>query len=115
LRFVFKGFFMFCSSRNLIRHALALALAGGFVPGAQAYHHPPVKPHHPVHHHVYVHTVVRQPGDIYVTRRTRSYLDPGPTADEGSENLYFSDTAYPHYLLGPGILQRFDEATGMTY
>jgi len=94
------------SSRGLIRSALALALVGAFIPAAQAYQTP--KPHH----HRWAHIAVRHPGDIYVVKRTRSYLDPGTSADYTS-NLYFEDTRSPHYLLGPGILQRFDDATGM--
>ncbi len=88
------------SSRGLIRSLLALALVTALVPAAQAYQTP--KHHHRVVARV---AVDRHPGDIYVNRATRSYLDPGPSPDYTSD-LYFEDTSYPHYLLGPGIFQR---------
>jgi hypothetical protein len=94
------------SSRSLIRSALALALAAALVPAAQAAYQTP-KRHH---QHVY-RVLVRHPGDIYVNRATRSYLDPGPSPDYTSD-LYFQDTAYPHYLLGPGIFQRLNTSPG---
>jgi len=88
------------SSRGLIRSLLALALVTALVPAAQAYQ----TPKH--HHHVVAHVAVdRHPGDIYVNKATRSYLDPGTSADYTSD-LYFEDTNYPRYLLGPGIFQR---------
>jgi hypothetical protein len=95
-------------SRGLIRSLLALALVTALVPAAQAYQTPQTpKRHHRVVAHVAVdRQVVRHPGDIYVNRATRSYLDPGPGPDYGSDDLYFQDTAYPQYLLGPGIFQR---------
>ncbi len=81
--------------------ALALAVvAAAFAPAAQAYTYP--KKHYGVTRHA-----VHPAGDIYVSKTRRSYLDPGPSADVGSEDHYFSDTRYPHYLLGPGIFQRF--------
>jgi hypothetical protein len=94
------------SSRGLIRSLLALALVTALVPAAQAYQTP--KRHHRVVAHV---AVDHHPGDIYVNRATRSYLDPGPSPDYTS-NLYFEDTAYPQYLLGPGIFQRMLTSPG---
>jgi hypothetical protein len=94
---------------GLIRSVLALALVAAFAPGAEAYQTPKR------HHHPRARIEAHRAGDIYVDKRTRSYLDPGTSADVDSEDLFFNDTKYPHYLVGPGILQRFDEATGMTY
>ena len=100
------------SSRGLIRSLLALALVTALVPAAQAYQTPKR------HHHVVARVAVdrhpaadRHSGDIYVNRATRSYLDPGPSPDYTSD-LYIEDTAYPHYLLGPGIFQRMLTSPG---
>jgi hypothetical protein len=93
------------SANRIIGSALALVVVAALMPAAQAYTHP--KKRYSVTHHV-----VHRPGDIYVSRNTRSYLDPGPSADVGTEDRYFSDTRYPHYLLGPGIFQRFLNADG---
>jgi hypothetical protein len=95
------------SSRGLIRSLLALTLVTALVPAAQAYQTP--KRHHRLVAHV---AVVRHPGDIYVNRATRSYLDPGPGPDYTSDNLYFEDSKEPAYLLGPGIFQRLNAAPG---
>ncbi len=86
----------------LIGCVLASAFVAGLTSSAQAYSTP--KKHH---HVVWSHVAAHRAGDIYVSKNTRSYLDPGTSANEGSEDLYFEDTRYPHYLLGPGIFQRF--------
>jgi hypothetical protein len=86
-------------SRSLIGSALASAFVVALIPGAQAYQTPKHR------HHVAAHPVVHHPGDIYVRKTVPSYLDPGPSADYQSD-LYYEDTSYPRYLLGPGIFQR---------
>jgi hypothetical protein len=103
-----EEFSMSRSSRGLIRSLLALAFVAALVPAqaatTQKYHTP--KRHERV--------VVRHPGEIYVNRAPRSYLDygdPGVGPDYTS-NLYFEDTAYPQYLLGPGIFQRLLTSPG---
>jgi hypothetical protein len=93
------------SSRGLIGSLLALTFVTALIPAAQAY----PKRHHRIIAHV---AEVRHPGDIYVNRATRSYLDPGPGPDYTSDDLYFEDTKYPQYLLGPGIFQRLNTAPG---
>ena len=66
------------SSRGLIRSLLALAFVAALVPAAQAAttqtYQTPKR-----HHHVYTYTreVVRHPGEIYVNKAPRSYLDYG--------------------------------------
>ncbi len=95
--------------RAAVQSGLAFAFVAACVSAASAYEAPRKR------HHVWTHVLTHRPGEIYVRKSTRSYLDPGPSAVVDSEDLYFNDTKYPHYLLGPGILQRFDEATGMTY
>jgi hypothetical protein len=105
--FAAEEIFMSRSSRGLIRSLLALALATALVPAAQAYQAP--KRHHRLIAHV---AVVHHSGDIYVNRNTRSYLDPGPGPDYTSDDLYFEDTKYPQYLLGPGIFQRLNASPG---
>jgi hypothetical protein len=113
--------FMSRITLGLVRTALALALVAAFVPGAQAYQNqtPKRHPHHKPRMEARVESrrqgEPRREGDIYVDKRTRSYLDPGTSGDIDSEDLYFNDTRFPHYLVGPGLLQRFDEATGMDY
>ncbi len=99
------------SSRGLIRSLLALAFVAALVPAAQAAttltYQTPKR-----HHHVYARVAVRHPGEIYVNKAPRSYLDPGGAPDYGSDDLYFEDTAYPQYLLGPGIFQRLLTSPG---
>ena len=103
------------SSRGLIRSLLALAFVAALVPAAQAATTPTYqtpKRHHRVY--TYTRTVVRQPGEIYVNREPRSYLDygdPGVSPDY-TTNGYFENTAYPQYLLGPGIFQRLLTSPG---
>jgi hypothetical protein len=106
------------SSRGLIRSLLALAFVAALVPAAQAattQKYQTQKYQTPKrHHHVYERVVVRHPGEIYVTKAPRSYLDygdPGVSPDYTSD-LYFEDTAYPQYLLGPGIFQRLLTSPG---
>ena len=57
---------------------------------------------------------VRHPGEIYVNKAPRSYLDYGDpgTSPDYTSDLYFEDTAYPQYLLGPGIFQRLLTSPG---
>jgi hypothetical protein len=114
-RFAAEEFSMSRSSRGLIRSLLALAFVAALVPAAQAAttqtNQTPKR-----HHHVYTYTreVVRHPGEIYVNRAPRSYLDYGEpnTGPDYTSNLYMEDTAYPQYLLGPGIFQRLLTSPG---
>ena len=103
------------SSRGLIRSLLALAFVAALIPAAQAATTPTYQTPKR-HHHVYTYTrtVVHHPGEIYVNKAPRSYLDygdPGVGPDYTSD-LYFEDTAYPQYLLGPGIFQRLLTSPG---
>jgi hypothetical protein len=36
------------------------------------------------------------------------YVDRGTDYNPGSDNLYFSDTKTPHYIVGPAWFQRWD-------
>ena len=75
-------------SRIFIASAVALTVAGAFVADAQALERR-------THRHVVAHR-----GDIIV-HTGRSYLDPGTSAEVGSENHYFSDTlSYSYGELG---------------
>jgi hypothetical protein len=114
-RFAAEEFSMSRSSRGLSRSLLALAFVAALVPAAQAAtaqtHQTPKR-----HHHVYTYTrvAVRHPGEIYVNRAPRSYLDYGEpnTGPDYTSDLYMEDTAYPQYLLGPGIFQRLLTSPG---
>jgi hypothetical protein len=86
-------------------YAAALALVLGGVGAADAqtldrYHHRHVVPHgHFVYHRV-------SHGDDVVVHTGRSYLDPGPSAEIGTEDRYFYDTAhYDFRSEGPDFTQ----------
>jgi hypothetical protein len=75
--------------------AFALATGAMLATGAEALSRDP-------HHHALAHrhVVARdydrppvRPGDV-VVRTGRSYLDPGPSANVGTEDRYFYDTAH---------------------
>lgn len=100
---------MSINSRALIAAALAAAFAAALASGAQAYE---TSRRH--HHHVTPHPVWNRFG-VVASRTVPPYVDPGPSVDPGQVNRYFNDTRYPHYLLGPGNLQRFDDAVGGSY
>ncbi len=55
-------------------------------------------------HHVQHRTVA----DAHQHKGFPSYLDVGAPPDVGSDNRYYSDTLNPHYLLSPGVFQRFE-------
>ncbi len=77
-------------SKMLIVTMLALAFAATLGADAQAL------TRHPRHH-------LARGGDVIVNTG-RSYLDPGTSAEVGSENHYFSDTApYSFTGLGPSF------------
>ena len=70
--------------RSFIAAAVALAAAASLVTDAQA-----------LERRAHRHVGVRQ-SDI-VVHTGRSYLDPGTSAEVGSENHYFSDSLGPSY------------------
>ena len=75
--------------RSLIAAAVTLAAVASLVTDAQALQRR-------THHHI-----AARHGDV-VVHTGRSYLDPGTSAEVGSENHYFSDSLGPSYgQLGP--------------
>jgi hypothetical protein len=77
------------NSRDFIASAVALALAVAFVTDAQA-----------LERRTHRHIAAARHGDV-VVHTGRSYLDPGTSAEVGSENHYFSDTlSYSYGELG---------------
>jgi hypothetical protein len=81
--------------RSLAVAAIALSIGATLATNAQALQQR--HRHHPVvaHHHIWRagHQVASRGGDVIV-HTGRSYLDPGPSANEGTENRYFYDTAH---------------------
>jgi hypothetical protein len=76
--------------RSFIAAAVALAAAVSLVADAQA-----------LERRAHRHVAARHGGDV-VVHTGRSYLDPGTSAEVGSENHYFSDSLGPSYgQLGP--------------
>src|ERR1700685_2006520 len=83
--------------RSLGIPALALSVGVMLASNAQAL---------PRHHHYYHYAAAQHHrvwrggdhlvsrGDDVVVHTGRSYLDPGPSANEGTENRYFYDTAH---------------------
>jgi hypothetical protein len=71
--------------RSFIAAAVALAAAASLVTQAQA-----------LERRAHRHVAARHGGDI-VVHTGRSYLDPGTSAEVGSENHYFSDSLGPSY------------------
>jgi len=79
---------------------LAIAIGAMSTGGAQALQYAPHHRHWTAQRHVAMRdrdVPPVRPGDI-VVRPRRSYLDPGPSANVGTEDRYFYDTA--HFDLG---------------
>jgi hypothetical protein len=38
-----------------------------------------------------------------------NYVDRGSDRNPGGDDLYFSDTKYPHYIVGPAWFQRWED------
>jgi hypothetical protein len=79
------GLIMARHLRSFIAAAVALAAAASLVTDAQA-----------LERRAHRHVAARHGGDI-VVHTGRSYLDPGTSAEVGSENHYFSDSLGPSY------------------
>ncbi|MGA2042787.1 MAG: hypothetical protein ABSG83_05390 [Roseiarcus sp.] len=76
--------------------ALTLAIGAMLTSGAQAQQVQPHRHHWTAHPHVAARdreVPPVRPGDV-VVRTGRSYLDPGPSANVGTEDRYFYDTAH---------------------
>ncbi len=90
--------------RSLGVPAIALFIGAMTATSAQALerhrHHYVMAPHHKVYAMAPHHRGWRggdrlvSHGDDVVVHTGRSYLDPGPSANEGTENRYFYDTAH---------------------
>jgi len=87
--------------------AIALAIGATLATNAQA-----LERHHYRHTIPHRHFVSRgdhlvsRGDDVVVHTGQRSYLDPGPTANVGTENRYFYDTAHFDYRSeGPSFTQ----------
>jgi hypothetical protein len=81
--------------RSLAVPAIALSIGAMLATNAQAverYHHKYVVAQHHRIHHSGDRLVSR--GDDVVVHTGRSYLDPGTSANEGTESRYFYDTAH---------------------
>src|SRR5450756_1451468 len=84
--------------KSLLVPALALSIGAMLATNAQAldrHHHYRYAMAQAHHHKVWRggdHLVSH--GDDVVVHTGRSYLDPGPSANEGTENRYFYDTAH---------------------
>ena len=106
---------MSCCSQVLSVPCSASAFVAALVPAASRPSRRSTKP--PSDTTTYIRIRVRScgiPAKLTRTRRLRSYLDygdPGVGPDYTS-NLYMEDTAYPQYLLGPGIFQRLLTSPG---
>ena len=74
--------------------AALLAVAVFAASGAEA------KPRHK-YHHGYVEPMARRPVAF------PTYVDHGSDRNPGGDNLYFTDTKDPKYLVGPGWFQRW--------
>jgi len=54
-------------------------------------------------HHGYNEPLARRPVNF------PTYVDHGSDRNPGGDNLYFTDTKDPHYIVGPGWFQRWDQ------
>ena len=62
----------------------------------------PIKHHHPLHRHA-GYSVDSRPVSF------PNYIDTGSDRNPGGDNLYFTDTKNPHYVVGPAWFQRWDQ------
>ncbi|MDE3174908.1 MAG: hypothetical protein KGM15_02220 [Pseudomonadota bacterium] len=60
------------------------------------------KHRHPTHGHA-IHAQAPRPANFPV------FVDHGSDYNPGGDNLYFSDTKRPHYIVGPAWFQRWDD------
>lgn len=82
------------SRRGLTGFIAFLGLAA-FAANAEA----KVKHHHPLHH--------RSAPSASRQMEFPVYVDTGSDRNPGGDNLYFTDTKHPDYLVGPGWFQRW--------
>jgi hypothetical protein len=54
------------------------------------------------------HHVVRAPGVVHREPTFPNYVSNGVDRNPGGDNLYFSDTKSPHYIVGPAWFQRWE-------
>ena len=83
-------------SRRVLPGIIALlglfALAAGPVDAKVKHRHPPIHGYQAAH-----------PAPAFPV-----YIDRGSDHNPGGDNLYFSDTKSPNYIVGPGYFQRWD-------
>ena len=80
--------------------AVAALLAVAAFAGSGADAKPRTKHHHG---HAYLEPVTRRPVDF------PTYVDHGSDRNPGGDNLYFTDTKDPHYVVGPAWFQRWED------
>ena len=51
----------------------------------------------------YLEPAARRPADF------PTYIDHGADRNPGGDNLYFTDTKNPHYVIGPAWFQRWED------
>ena len=87
------------SSRGIPAIIAVLGLAAFAAAPAQA----KVKRHHGQEHYARAHPSAQRPANFPV------YVDHGSDRNPGGDNLYFSDTKSPNYIVGPAWFQRWQE------
>lgn len=84
--------------RGALRAAVALLAVAAFTASGADARQRAKHRHGPAHYEPSAHRAVNFP----------TYVDHGADRNPGGDNLYFTDTKDPHYIVGPAWFQRWE-------